>query len=231
MIDPPPVLAEVFADGSGAGVCVAVVDSGINFAHPHLLGAGRGLAVERRSDALVVIPGAHADRFGHGTCCAALIHALAPLAEILAVRVTSDRPTTDGERLQRGLEVAAEEGARVLCVPLGARGSLGLDGTVEALARRGVVVVAPWIDGETRPGASPGALGVGALDGVDVALVGGRLAADPRPRPAPGIPRNFQGPSLATARVSAAVARWLQRLEAPPPEDLASGFKRALTVR
>ncbi len=200
--------AAIAADRSGAGVTVAVVDSGVNFGHPHLRLPGRGFAVEREDGELIVRTGGHADRFGHGTCCAALVHALAPGAALFAVRVTSDRPTTDAERLARGIEVAIDEGARVILVPMGTRTVLtDIGRAVERALAQGAVVVAPLPGPDVLPGAHPAALGVAVLDGIDVALRDGVLVADGHPRPAEGSPTNFYGPSLSAARAAAALAR------------------------
>jgi hypothetical protein len=140
-----------FAEHEGRGITVAVVDSGINFNHPHLALSGRGFAVVREEEGLVIQPGAHADRYGHGTCCAALLHALAPAAAIMAVRVTSDRPTTDAERLARGIVLGAEEGANILLVPLGTQTVLTLVKEAVSLVMRRRCVA------RSRPGVQPAA--------------------------------------------------------------------------
>src|SRR5262245_30563533 len=96
----PPRLAAEF---QGRGVSVAIVDSGVNFDHPHLSCSGRGCSVEWSEGTVEVREGAFHDLYGHGTCCAALVHALAPAASLVAVRVTADRATTDADRLAAGI--------------------------------------------------------------------------------------------------------------------------------
>lgn len=221
--------AELAAAATGAGLTVAVVDSGVNFGHPHLRLPGRGFAVERHEGALVVRRDGHADRFGHGTCCAALVHTLAPGASLFAVRVTAERATTDAERLARGIELALEEAAHIVLVPMGTRTVLPALQAVVAQARaRGALVVAPLPSAEVLPGGLADALGVGVLDGVDVALRGGGVVADGHARPAEGLPTNFYGPSLSAARAAAALARHAElsggSIDGP-------GFKSILPVR
>src|SRR6476660_5395570 len=70
-----------FGGSTGAGVEVAVIDSGIDGAHPRVGGIAG-------ADAMVVDPdaedgfradeGPHEDQVGHGTACAAIIKAMAP---------------------------------------------------------------------------------------------------------------------------------------------------------
>lgn len=222
----PAALAATF---TGAGVTVAVVDSGVNFGHPHLRLPGRGFAVERSEGALVVRRDAHADRFGHGTCCAALLHTLAPGASLFAVRVTAERATTDAERLARGLELALDEGAHIILAPMGTRTRLpALHAAVAKALAQGAQVVAPLPSPDVLPGGLPEALGVGVLDGVDVALLGARVVADGHARPAEGLPTNFYGPSLSAARVAAALAR---HAESSGGRIDGLGFKSILPVR
>lgn len=234
-----PTLA---SDATGVGVVVAIVDTGVNFDHPHLVGASRGgVAIERDDGELVVVPGAARDHFGHGTCCAALVHALAPGARLFSVRVTGDRATTDADRVARGIDAAVDSGASIVAVALGTSTVLraGLDDAVRSARDRGAIVVAPEprADGAgvLRPGpvvlpaGCPGALAVAHRDGIDVASVGALVVAEGRARPAEGHVRNFWGPSLATARAAAALARFAEGTKDRGP-DLVVGFKKALLV-
>src|SRR5689334_22633565 len=76
---------------TGRGVRVAVIDSGIEAAHPALDGcvdADDGVALSLVSDdEVVVTPGPHEDLFGHATACAGIIHSIAPDARLTSVRV------------------------------------------------------------------------------------------------------------------------------------------------
>ena len=77
-----------FGDGSGRGLRVAIVDSGVEGDHPAVGGRlVESVAVERRGEDWDVVPTQPADVVGHGTACAGIIHALAPEAELVSVRV------------------------------------------------------------------------------------------------------------------------------------------------
>jgi hypothetical protein len=221
----PPSIA---AEARGRGISVAIVDSGVNFDHPHLAVRGHGCSVEWRDGDLEVLEGTFRDMYGHGTCCAALIHALAPEAELIAVRVTGDRATTDADRLAEGLRAAAARNATVIAVPMGTETRLraALDEVVAELSE-GAVLVAAWPHAGVLPADSPGALAVAQRDGVDVEWDGERLLAEGIARPAPGFTRNFFGPSLSTARAAAALARWAET-SGERGKDLRRGFKKAL---
>ena len=213
---------------------VALVDTGVNFTHPHLRIAGRQLSVAWVDGEVQVRPGDAADRHGHGTCCAALLHGLAPEAALIAIRVTGDRPTTDADRIAAGIRAAVEAGAHVIAVPLGTRTPLraGLDAAVRAAAEAGRVVVAadPDDGAAVLPAGCPGALAARHRDGVDVAGAPPVLYAEGRARPADGHPSNFWGPSLACARVAAAVARYAQAAGTSSFGGV-QGFSKSLDVR
>lgn len=230
-LTPPAVSPE----NTGRGIRIAVVDSGVNFDHPHLGLPSKGASVCREGDRIVVRPLDHRDRYGHGTSCASLIHRLAPDAEIYAVRVTSDRATTDIERLVRGLEWAIEVGAHVLSVSLGTHFDDGdaLDRVILVAADAGAVVVAANSGDGALPAGCRGAMSIGLLDGVDVVLRSGAIVAEGLARPinvssALGKP-NFYGPSLSTARAAAAVARFAES-NGLRGTQLLAGFKSALVV-
>jgi subtilisin family serine protease len=81
-----------WGDSTGKGVRVAIVDSGIEHTHPALANSvSGGVAIEfdeERDNYLRVIEEPQpADLTGHGTACAGIIHAMAPEAELISVRV------------------------------------------------------------------------------------------------------------------------------------------------
>lgn len=92
---------------TGAGVRVAVIDSGIEADHPALEGCvdtDAGIALSLSDDGEVTEePGPHGDLFGHGTACAGIIHALAPAARITSVRVLGRALTGRSKVFLRGL--------------------------------------------------------------------------------------------------------------------------------
>jgi subtilisin family serine protease len=107
---------------TGAGVTVAVVDSGIEGDHPAVGGRlVRSVRVEMDGDEPVVLDDDPVDVVGHGTACAGIIHALAPEADLVSVRVLGRRNTTKGIAFARGLDWVVEQGIAVANLSLSSR--------------------------------------------------------------------------------------------------------------
>jgi len=108
---------------TGAGVRVAVVDSGVEADHPALEGsvdADAGVAITVDDDGNPVeVPGAHRDDFGHGTACAGIIHSIAPAARITSVKVLGSGLTGKAAGFLRGLGWAVEQGFDIINLSLG----------------------------------------------------------------------------------------------------------------
>ncbi len=108
---------------SGRGVRVAIVDSGIDHAHPALEGAvavdeGVALRIDGSGDVLEQ-RGAHGDEFGHGTACAGIVHALAPEARITSVKVFGPGTVSRAAVFLRGLAWAVDRRFDVINLSLG----------------------------------------------------------------------------------------------------------------
>ncbi len=229
-MDESPVLG-VCPEATGAGILIAVIDTGINFQHPHILKPARGSSVGWAHEEVVVKPGAAADLHGHGTCCAALLAWLAPDADLLSIRVADERGVTDADRLTAGIEEGTRAGAQLLLCSLGVRTRFGfaMAEAVTAAAEPAVVLAARGPDEEIIPAACADALAVGARTGVDVVRdSSGSLWAHGFARPAPG-PRNFSGSSMAAARAAAACARFAE-IHGLRGRRLRDGFSKALDV-
>jgi membrane-anchored mycosin MYCP len=158
---PVPALSELQSEAAwaitrGAGVTVAVVDSGVA-ANPHLTGAVVG-GVNLVPDG--TDPQGRTDTFGHGTAIAGQIAArtiedsgvegLAPEATILPVRVfagTSDQQIEAGfgpniARMAEGIRYAADQGAQVINVSMSTVGADGgLASAVAYATARGSLVI------------------------------------------------------------------------------------------
>ena len=204
------------AGRTGRGVRVAVIDSGIHAAHPHVLGIDGGVAIGEDG----VIGADASDRLGHGTAVAAAIREKAPDAALVAVKVFDRELQTTGRALVAAIRWAI--GARVALINL----SLGttneeherdLAAAVEDAARAGAVTVAaaPESDARWLPGALPGVIGVTAdfacpRDACRIAIENDvlRLTTSGYARPIPGIApdRNLRGPSLAVANATGLLA-------------------------
>jgi subtilisin family serine protease len=216
---------------SGEGVRIAVIDSGVHAAHPHVGGVAGGVGI--REDGTTTDD--YVDRLGHGTAVAAAIREKAPGAQIFAVKVFWRTLATDIGTLVRGIETAAAHGAHVINLSLGTnevRHEVRLQDLIAAAAARGSIVVAANDGDGARwlPGSLTGVVAVQAdwsceRDRYAIGMVEGRpvLTASPYPRGIPGVPRenNLHGISFAVANASGFVAR---ALEAAPGADVGRVF-------
>jgi subtilisin family serine protease len=109
-----------FGDRSGAGVKVAVIDSGIDGDHPWVqrVAGGAVLAVDVASDEVAAVEGLHEDLYGHGTACAGIIRRLAPAAEIYSVRVLGERLTGKARVVASGIDWCLDHGMNVVNLSL-----------------------------------------------------------------------------------------------------------------
>lgn len=117
----PIPAAWALASSDGAGIRVAVVDSGVDESHPAVagpFGTGAALTWDAGSGTALIDEGRHDDLYGHGTACAAIIRAQAPACEILSVRVLGERLSGKGVVFAAGLRWAIAQGARVLNLSL-----------------------------------------------------------------------------------------------------------------
>ena len=217
-------VAEAQRITKGAGVTVAVIDSGVLAKHQDLAGA--------------VLPGRNVlgdggdgrrDTVGHGTQMAGIIAArgrrgsrgilgIAPAAKILPVV-----PASDSAFVAEGINWSVAHGAKVISMSFGVPGSNDLAAAVKAAAAADVVLVASsGNDGRGRagyryPAAYPEVLTVGAVDrkgkvaafstkGAEVRITApgvGIAVADGEKQNAYAI---VDGTSPATAMVSGAAA-------------------------
>ncbi|GIF13587.1 S8 family serine peptidase [Actinoplanes teichomyceticus] len=200
---------------SGASVRVAVVDSGVDAAHPLLagrVGAGRDLLGGRERCA------------GHGTAVAVAVVSVAPGATIVAVRVADGDPgdAAGVARVAEGIRWAAGPGrAQVINVSL----VVGVDdarvrAAVAQAVRRGVVVVAAAGNDPARsrvfPAAYPGVIGVGAV------LSSGEVAPfSPVGPQVDVVAAGDGGTSVAAGFVSGTAALLRQRFPGLSPGELA----------
>jgi subtilisin len=107
--------------GTGAGVKVAVIDSGIESTHPGLgsKGVSGYVAINEGPEGFVYDTSPHEDAFGHGTACAGIIRAAAPDCELYSVRVLGATLSGRGAVFAAGLRWAIENGMNVCNLSLG----------------------------------------------------------------------------------------------------------------
>ena len=175
------------AGGTGAGVTVGIIDTGIDTSHPEFAGAIHAAS----RDLLRAAP--LADGSGHGTAVAGLVgarrndeatHGVAFAADLLVIR--ADRPGTcpdaclfDQADLATATDYAVEHGARVINYSLGASDGLAQSlrqALTAAVAADRVLVLAAGNGGEASP-RQPGAFA--ATDAArGAAIVVGALGED-----------------------------------------------------
>ncbi|MFC7326446.1 S8 family serine peptidase [Marinactinospora rubrisoli] len=178
--------AEAWERTEGAGVTVAVLNTGVDDTHPDLsdkveIGGdytGQDLAPgdEYYGANGTMLAGIIAAN-GHGQEHTGGIMGVAPAAEILSVRVTpeADDPaagaaTARADAVAQGVRHAVNQGVQVIALPAGDGGpaSEAEQQAISYAVRHGVVVVAPGGDGGSTepeyPGGYEGVLAVGAVD-------------------------------------------------------------------
>jgi len=205
------------AGKSGAGVRVAVIDTGVHAAHPHVAGISGGIGFDQEGRPVDDLQ----DRLGHGTAVAAAIREKAPSVDLLAVKVFDRRLVTTGVALVAGMRWAIAQDVHLINLSLGTTNEAHRDVLVAAVAeadRAGAVVVAaaPQHDANWLPGALPGVVAVDVdwmcpRDECHVSVDDDgrlRLRASGYPRPIPGVPvdQNVSGLSFAVANASGFLA-------------------------
>lgn len=217
-------LTEAHRLATGSRVLVAVIDSGIDASHPDLAGA-----IVKSFDAA----GAGAAH-PHGTGMAGAIAArrstlgTAPRVGVLAVRAFDPRTTSgDGTTFNiiKGIEWAAENGARVVNMSFAGPADPRLSDALERASKRGIVLIAAAGNaGPNSPPLFPAAdrnvIAVTATD-IEDRLYTGAVRGNHIAVAAPGVDvlvpapdGNYQfttGTSVAAAHVSGVAALLIER--------------------
>ena len=121
---PGPARRWAWEGATGAGIKVAVVDSGVDADHPAVGGVDGYAAMELdpdNEDGVRVVEGPHEDLVGHGTACAAIIRALAPEVSLYSVRVLGSNLKGKGALFLAGIEWAVEAGMDVVNLSLSSK--------------------------------------------------------------------------------------------------------------
>jgi hypothetical protein len=219
-------------------VRIAIIDSGVHAAHPHVQGVTGGIGI----DDLGQVHDDFVDRIGHGTAVTAVIREKAPGADIWAVKVFDRELRATGAALVAALEWARVEGMDLVNLSLGTTNTDhegALQDEVRAAADAGVLIVAAAPEPGRRwlPGALPGVVGVELdlsmsreiCEFVNAADGGLIVRASGYPRPIPHVPpeRNLKGLSFAVANATGFLAsRWPEW----PPQLLLRHGDRARRV-
>jgi subtilisin family serine protease len=221
----------------GRGVRVAVIDSGVHAAHPHVQGVAGGVGIDGAGH----VVDDYVDRLGHGTAVTAAIREKAPEAEILIVKVFDRELRATGDALVGALAWARGAGVRLINLSLGTENpahETALASELGTIRASGIDVVAAGPQGDVRwlPGAIPGVVAVEldmtlARDVAEVSVDGDavRMRASGYPRPIPGVPpeRNLKGLSFAVANATGLLACALEGLPAGTAIAAALGSVRS----
>jgi hypothetical protein len=209
----------LFKDRTGQGVTVAVIDSGVHAANPHITAPVSGINLTGETEDTDFV-----DRLGHGTAVSAAILEKAPRADLFAIRVFDRTLATSSAMLARAIERAADEGCRLINLSLGTRSAEREDllrtAVGYAVQNNAIVVSAYELDRmRWLPGSLAGVAGVllvGDCPRDDIRLEPVNATqvfrASGFPRPISGVPpeRNLQGISFAVANVTGMLARLLE---------------------
>jgi len=158
---------------TGAGITVAVLDTGVKASHPDLKGK-----VAKGYNAITNKAGARTDNNGHGTFLAGMIAGksngkgivgIAPGAKILPVKVLDTDGIGDSDDIARGIIWAVDHGADVINMSFGADSTNKVEAEAIDYARgAGVTLIAAAGNEGFKevmyPAGYPGVLGVGAVD-------------------------------------------------------------------
>ena len=157
---------------TGAGITVAVVDTGVQTDHPDLHGRLVPGYDFLNDDANVADPPGGTDS-GHGTFVAGLIALAAPDARIVPIRVLDPSGQGDEIDVANGIYFAAKHGANIINLSLGSYlESKAVDAAVAYAQQLGVLVAAAAgndnIGDPEYPATTSGVVGVAATNPFDM---------------------------------------------------------------
>jgi subtilisin family serine protease len=183
-----------FGDSRGAGVTVAVVDSGIDAGHPLVGGVDAYAAFtldDSAPDGVRIDDDPHADVVGHGTACAGIIRSISPDVRLLSVRVLGERLSGRSAVFAAGLRWALAAGVDVISCSLSTSrqdNAAVFHDIADKAAHSGVVIVCAVnnVAGPSIPATFSSVVSVAARDGLDP------WSWDANPRP----PVDFGAPGI-----------------------------------
>lgn len=165
-------IEEVWRTSQGAGISVAVVDTGVDATHPDLVGQvaeaplGEGDASGHGTQVASVIVGTGVSVGGEG------VHGVAPKAKVLSFRIpgVTSAELIEKENSAAAIRAAADSRAQIINVSLGGNWASRIQAeAINYAFSKGKLVVASGGNinangpGVVYPAAFPGVLGVGAV--------------------------------------------------------------------
>lgn len=102
--------------GTGAGIKIAVLDSGVETSHPQLAGLALvdDVAIVEEALQLKTVPGEGRDAFGHGTAIAGILRQVAPGAQLGSFRLLGEHLRSRSLIIREGVRQALERGYHIL---------------------------------------------------------------------------------------------------------------------
>jgi subtilisin family serine protease len=140
----PEEAMEAIRAGSGRGIKIAVIDSGVELSHPELrhMRLTDDVAFELSENRTVNrLAGWGIDKFGHGTAVAAAIRRCAPEAQIGSFRVLDHKLSSKFDIIREAARLAIDRGYHILNCSFGGKAALADIGHFK-----------PWIDSAYRHG-------------------------------------------------------------------------------
>ena len=156
-----------FADRTGRGVKVAVVDSGIVPDHPKVGPAAGGVGLVMGPDGTICYSDDYADCAGHGTACAGIIRRKASETELYSVCIFDESLQAESRLLVAAIEWALDQGMDIINLSLGTTEVTYRD-ALERICRQAIdqgvlLVAAEHEEGrESYPAHLPQVIGVGS---------------------------------------------------------------------
>lgn len=222
-IDSDRLLADLQA-GTGRGVRVAILDTGVDESHPDLTGKVSSYDLVRSGGSFACKPAKGTDQVGHGTACAWIIKQMAPESEVHSVKIIGGHAGGSNAELIEGMRWAIEQKMDVVNISAGTldRKSRDRISDLADQAYYGGVTIVAAANNNPRLKAYPAMLS--SVVAVDAQAIKDKLTVryrlqNPTEVEADGIyvevpgndgkPKYYTGTSFACPRVSAIVARLL----------------------
>lgn len=144
----PDEIRSALKEGDGAGVRIAILDSGVDVTHPGLAGLSLedDVAIVSEGGRIRVKEESDGDVFGHGTAVTGIIHQCAPKATLGSFRVLGHLKESRAAVIREGVREAARRGYNIVQCSFGAparpRDAAIYKGWIDALYLRGIHIVA-----------------------------------------------------------------------------------------